>query len=76
MSAAGIGNAALGNLAAEGIKSLLTSEDNKPATRGDLKMLFEKLDWRYHPVSNLARGTDGSFPYYDLETRMIVYKFN
>lgn len=74
ISAAGIGNAALGNLAAGSLKSLFTSEENKPATKGDLKLLFEKLDWRYHPVSNLARGTDGSFPYYDLETGLIVYR--
>ena len=76
LSAAGIGNAAIGNLAASSLKALFTSEDNKPATKGDLKLLLEKLEWRFHPVSNLPMGLDGSFPYYDLETGMIVYMFD
>ena len=37
MSFSGIGKAAAGALAADGIKALLTPNDSKPATKGDLK---------------------------------------
>ncbi|AJR04918.1 hypothetical protein [Siansivirga zeaxanthinifaciens] len=37
LSAPGIGNATLGTLAADGLKSLFTPIDNKPATKGELK---------------------------------------
>lgn len=40
MSFAGVGNAAVGALAADAIKSLLTNEDSKPATKADLKKKY------------------------------------
>ncbi len=40
MSLARMGNATAVVLASDGIKALLTSNENKPATKGDLKKLF------------------------------------
>ena len=73
VSIAGVGNATLGSLAAGGLKSIFTPENNKPATKGDLKQLIEKLDYRYHLVNNLPRRLDGALPYFDLDTGEIVY---
>ena len=73
MSLAGMGNAAAGNLAADAVKSLLTPIDNKPATKGDLKKLTEKLINRYHFVSNMPQRYDGALPYFDIETGEINF---
>jgi hypothetical protein len=73
ISAAGVGNAALGSLAADGVKSLLTPRKSKPATKGDIDLLLEKLGGRYHYVKNLPRNEFGEFPYYDLVESEIVY---
>ena len=62
-----------GNLIADGIKTLLTVEDNKTATKGDLKKLTEQLVGRYHIINNLMPRNDGALPYYDMKTNMVVY---
>ncbi|MAB49299.1 MAG: hypothetical protein CMC05_11780 [Flavobacteriaceae bacterium] len=69
----GVGNAALGNLAADGLKALLTKGKNKPATKGDIDLLLEKLEGRYHYIKNLPPNGFGEFPYYDLVEGKIVY---
>ena len=76
ISLAGIGNATAGSLLAGGIKTLLTVEDNKTATKGDLKKLTEQLIGRYHIINNLMPRNDGALPYYDMETNMVVYLIN
>ena len=73
MSMAGVGNAAAGTLAANAIKSLLTKESNKPATKGDLTQLLEKLNNRYHLVTNMQPNFRGEYPYYDLVDGVLVY---
>lgn len=72
MSLPGIGNATAGSLAADGIKALFTTPDDRPATKGDLKALAKKSE-RYHKVVNLPPRADGTFPYFDMETNKIVY---
>ena len=72
---AGIGNATAGSLAADAVKSILTVPDNRPATKGDIKMLFTKMK-RYHRVLNLPFGTNSSVPHFDMETKNIVYLEN
>ncbi|WP_372758104.1 hypothetical protein [Mariniflexile sp.] len=73
MSVAGMGNATAGTLIADGIKAVFTSAENKPATKGDLKNLTEKLVKRYHPIKNMQRQPNGALPYYDIETGNVVY---
>tara|TARA_R110002049_G_scaffold125135_1_gene280747 strand:- start:3042 stop:3473 length:432 start_codon:yes stop_codon:yes gene_type:complete len=75
MTMAGIGNATAGSLAADAVKSILTVPDNRPATKGDIKMLFTKMK-RYHRVLNLPFGTNSSVPHFDMETKNIVYLEN
>ncbi len=72
MSPAGIGNAAVGLLAGHAVKSIFTAPDNQPATKGDIKALLNRME-RYHKVGNLPLGINGSLPYFDLDTKEIVY---
>lgn len=73
MSAAGIGNATVGTLAASVLKNLITHVDNKPATKGDLKNLVSEITGRYHVIKNMATSLDGALPYFDIETNSVVY---
>ncbi len=73
MSVAGVGNAALGTLAADGVKSIGTKQENKAATKGDIAILTNKIIQRYHKIKNLPPKINGSIPYFDMETKMIVY---
>jgi hypothetical protein len=73
VSAHGIGNATIGTLAADGLKSLFTSQENKPATKGDLKNLTNKIIKRYHLVKNIPKRLDGALPYFDIETNEVIY---
>lgn len=73
ISAVGIGNAALGTLAVDTAKAIFTSEDNKSATKGDLKRLAVEINARYHRVKNMSPRSDGALPYYDFDTRNVVY---
>ncbi|WP_458626000.1 hypothetical protein [Winogradskyella sp. PC D3.3] len=73
MSLGGVGNATAGTLAADAIKSLLTKASNKPATKGDLSQLVEKLNGRYHLVKNMNPNAFGQYPYFDLIEGVVVY---
>lgn len=74
ISVAGVGNAAIGSLAVQLATNLFTSEENKPATKKDLKNLAALLQHRYHPILNIPLRQDGAKPYYDLETKNIIYR--
>ena len=73
MSIAGVANATVGNLAAEGLKTLLTKNDNKPATKKDIIDAVIKIKNRYHLVKNMTQLTNGKKPFFDLETNTIIY---
>lgn len=73
MSFAGVGNAAVGTLAINLATSLLTSEENKPATKKDLENLFGNLKQRYNRILNLPAQADGKKAFYDTQTKCIVY---
>ncbi len=73
MSWAGVGNAAAGNLAANMAVNLFTANENKPATKKDLKMLANSLKERYQIVRNLPQKMDGTTPFYDIQTNVVVY---
>lgn len=70
---AGIGNAAIANVATETLKSLFTSEDNKPLTKGDFKQLMTQFKKRYEKIDNIPRRADGTQAYFDNETRKVIY---
>ncbi|MFC0604571.1 hypothetical protein [Winogradskyella pulchriflava] len=75
MSLAGVGNATAGVMIANTIKAVFTKEDDKAATKRDLKLLTEKLFSRYHLVMNLEPNSNGEYPYFDLEKNIIVYLY-
>lgn len=73
MSLAGIGNAVAGTLAVNGLSSLFTKEENKPATKKDIKEIKNLLLERYHLIRNMNRDIYGNQPYFDIDTNTIVY---
>jgi hypothetical protein len=73
MSWAGVGNATAGTLAVNVISSLLTREENKPATKKDIKEIKALLSKRYHEVLNMDLDGYGNEPFYDMETKSVVY---
>lgn len=74
---AGISNAALGNAFTTFTMSVLTPEENKPATKGDLWALMKQQpQQRYLPVYNIPQREDGTKPFYDSVTRTVIYRQN
>lgn len=77
ISPAGIGNAALGTLAADAAKALanhvLGSAENDPATKGDIQELKNLFKKRFILITNLPPRPDGSRAYFDMETSSQVY---
>lgn len=76
MSLAGVGNAAAGTLAVNLATHLFTKEDNKPATKKDIKDIKNLLVTRYHEIKNMKPVSNGLFPFYDIQTKQIVYLNN
>ena len=76
MSFAGVGNAAVGTLAVNLATNLFTNEENKPATKKDLKNLVSSLKQRYYPILNIPIRRDGAKAYYDMETKSFIYLKN
>lgn len=76
MSMAGIGNATVGamagTLAVNLVGSLLTKDEDKPATKKDLMNVI-KQNKRFHLVKNMPQRI-GFVAYYDIETQSVVYK--
>lgn len=72
MSLAGIGNSAVAVVGVNLLTKAFTKEENMPSTKADLKRLEDKLK-RYHRVNNLEQRMDGTIPYFDLETKTIIY---
>ncbi|WP_223033642.1 hypothetical protein [Hanstruepera marina] len=75
LSAAGVGNATLGSLAADGLKALVTKEADKALTKGDIRKIVAEIKGRYHLVLNADPLPDGRKPYFDMETSQVVYRF-
>lgn len=76
MSFAGVGNAAVGVLAVNLATNLLTKEENKPATKKDLKNLMSSLKQKYYPIINIPIRRDGARAYYDVESKKLIYLKN
>ena len=73
MSWAGVGNAAAGTLAVNLVANLLSSDENKPATKKDIKEVKNLLTTRYHQIKNMQTDIYGNIPHYDMETKTVVY---
>ena len=73
MSMSGVGNAVAGTILANTIKTVFTKENNKVATKDDLKQLTERLLGRYHLVKNMYPNEKGDYPYFDLVENIVVY---
>ncbi|QXP71276.1 hypothetical protein H0I29_04090 [Polaribacter sp. R2A056_3_33] len=72
MSFAGVGNVIVGTFTSELVKSIFTKEENKPATKGDLKLISSKLE-RFQIIKNMNPNFNGQKAYYDNEQKIIVY---
>lgn len=76
MSWAGVGNAAAGTAAVNLASHLFTKEENKPATKKDIKEVKSLLMTKYHEIKNMALRPDGTKPFYDIQTKSVVYLKN
>lgn len=74
MSWSGIGNAAVGNIAVNMATRILTREEDKPVTKGDIKKLIGVKEDRFLPIKNAPLRNDGARPYFDTRTQLIIYK--
>ena len=72
MSTSGVGNAVVGTMIVDGLKTAFTQEENKAATKGDLSILYEKIG-RYHRITNLSQNESGALPYFDMYINEVVY---
>lgn len=77
ISAAGVGNSALGTLIGNAASKLATNafqrETDKPATKGDLKNLENIVSTRYFEIHNMSPDIYGRKPFFDTGTCKIVY---
>lgn len=74
ISLAGIGNAAIAYVATDLAKSVFIKEDNKPATKGDLRALMNQNNQRFLPVHNAPPRNDGTSAFYDTTTKQVIYR--
>jgi hypothetical protein len=68
-----VGSAAAGTLAVNIATNLFTREENKPATKKDIREVKNLLMTRYHSIKNVPIRPDGARPFYDLQTQSLVY---
>lgn len=74
MSVSGIGNAAAGTAFVEIAKSIFTSEENKTATKKDLKELAKRFD-TYHKIKRIYKIPNGAIPFFNMDTKEVVFFF-
>ena len=73
ISMAGIGNATIANVVTEVGKSIFIKEENKPATKGDIQNLANKISERYILIKNMDARADGAPAYFDTTLKEIVH---
>ncbi|MCF7559032.1 hypothetical protein L3X39_00155 [Sabulilitoribacter multivorans] len=74
ISLTGAANAALGAAAVDLAKYVFTPEDNKNATKRDIKELKSVIKGqRYFEVKNIPKDNNGKMAYYDIDTGFMVY---
>lgn len=74
MSWSGIGNAAVGSLATNIVTNIFTKDENKPATKGDIKKLINSNRQDVSLIKNLSPRHDGTRAYFDTAQQIIIYK--
>lgn len=74
MSVSGIGNAAVGTLATNIITNILTKEENKPATKGDIQKLLDTSLSKSILIKNVPVRSDGARAYFDAVEQIVIYK--
>ena len=71
---AAIGNAAIANVFTDFTKNVLTREENKSATKGDIwAFVNQQSQQRYLPVRNAPNRNDGTAAFYDTVLKQVVY---
>lgn len=73
MSLPGVGNAVAGAAIVKLAENLFTSEQNKPATKKDIKELKESIISRYFPILNVQPNNLGEHPFFDMQMKHLVY---
>jgi len=73
MSLPGVLNAAAGTVAVNVLTNIFTKEENKPATKRDIKEIKNLLSVQHHLIKNYPNRFDGARPFYDMVTQSIVY---
>jgi len=74
MSWAGVGNAATAFLIVDLLMKALTKDENKAVTKSVLKKELSNWIGRYHKIISLPPRQDGALPYFDMETKEVVYR--
>ncbi|WP_121053048.1 hypothetical protein [Lacinutrix venerupis] len=74
MSWSGVGNAAVGTLATNIVTNIFTKEENKLATKGDIKKLINKTHQGVILIKNLPPRYDGTRAYFDTAQQILIYK--
>jgi hypothetical protein len=74
VSVAGVTNAAIGTSAVDLFKHIFIPEQNKSATKADLRRLESKLK-RYHHIKNMNQNHLGQLAYFDMELGILIYRF-
>ncbi|TCK68067.1 hypothetical protein DFQ05_1852 [Winogradskyella wandonensis] len=72
ISAAGVGNAAIGALTADIFKAIVINKEDRPVTLKDIKALLGAKK-RYYKVNNLPMRLDNTHPIFDTETGEVLY---
>lgn len=73
MSLSGVANAAAGVAAVKLFESIITSNENKHATKKDIRELKELLISRYLPILNVPPNNLGEHPFFDMQMKHLVY---
>lgn len=73
VSLAGVANAALGTAAVDLAKYMFTSDENKVATKKDIREIKELVTKRFRLVGNIPKDGLGNSPFFDMLTSNVIY---
>jgi hypothetical protein len=60
-------------LAVDAATAIFTLEDNKSATKGDLKRLAVEINGPYHLLKNIPARCGGALAYFDMQMQCVEY---
>lgn len=73
ISMAGVGNAIAGTAIVKIAEAIFTSDDHKPATKKDIREIINTLKQRYFSVKNMPSQQNGTYPFFDILSNIVVY---